>query len=233
MTFDMDDTLRQVRPFPPQLRFVQLCAAAGIAISSGQALAAVRARKRFHEARKARQEPQTSEWSHRYARVGLEAAGVTGDLDQLAAAVRDARRRMPAPSVLDPDVPEVLERLRSRGLVLGVVSNWGANLAEAMASYGIAPYFASIVDSVTAGASKPDPTIYWMACAQMGVTPAECVHVGDSPADDVAVARAVGAAPVLYDPLDDLDAGCPRIHRLVDLLTLLEVTCGARGVPPG
>ena len=46
VTFDMDDTLRQVHPFPPQLRFVELCAAAGIAISSGQALAAVRARKR-------------------------------------------------------------------------------------------------------------------------------------------------------------------------------------------
>ena len=221
VTFDMDDTLRQVHPFPPQLRFMELCAAAGIALSNEQALAAVRARKRFHEDRKARREPANAAWSFQYARVGLEAAGVPGDLDQLSTAVRDARRRMPAPSVLDPDVPKVLERLRSQGFLLGVVSNWGANLAEAMASYGIAQYFASIVDSVTAGVSKPDPAIYRMACAQMGVAPGECVHVGDSVVDDVGVARAAGAVAVLYDPLDDLDAGCPRIHRLMHLLALV------------
>jgi putative hydrolase of the HAD superfamily len=222
VTFDMDYTLRQVHPFPPHLRFQELCADAGCPISEEQALAGARARKRYDEARKVRGERATPAWSHGYARVGLEAAGVPGDLDALAFAVRDARRRRTPPSVLDPDVPQVLEALCARGWRLAVVSNWGADLAAALAEYGIARYFECVVDSATAGAAKPDPRIYEVACAGLHVEPGECVHVGDSVVDDVGVARAVRAHPVLYDPLEVLDGACPRIARLAELPAVLQ-----------
>lgn len=221
VTFDMDDTLRQVQPFPPHLRFAELCAAADIHLTVEQALEGARARKRFYEDRRARREGQTEEWAREYAVVGLRAAGVSGDLDKLGAAVREARRRMPAPSALDPDVPAVLDRLRAKGFLLGVVSNWGSNLAEALRAYGIAHYFACIIDSTTVGVQKPDAGIYMAACTDMQVDPTDCAHVGDSPAQDVGVARAVGASAILYDPLDCLDAGCRQVHHLMDIVTLL------------
>ena len=221
ITFDMDDTLQQVHPFPPQLRFMELCGASGIPLSHEQALVAVRARKLLQEERKAQGGRATPEWSQRYWRMGLEAAGATGDLDQLTAALVDARRRMPPRVVLDPDVPDVLEHLRARGFLLGVVSNWGTALAGALEAYGIAHYFTCIMDSDTAGVIKPDPALYLAACARLRVSPAECLHVGDSPSHDVGMALAAGAAAALYDPLDTLDAGCPRVHRLLDLSGLL------------
>jgi len=222
VTFDMDDTLRQIHPFPPHLRFRELCAEAGFAISEEQALAGARARKQFYEAWKDRGGRATPAWSHQYARVGLEAAGLTGDLDVLASAVQDARRRTTPLSVLDPDVPAVLEALRTRGWRLAVVSNWGSDLGAALVEYGIAHYFECVIDSVTAGAAKPDPRIYEVACAALRLEPGECVHVGDSVVDDVGVARAVGACPVLYDPLDALDGGCRRIASLSELPTVLQ-----------
>lgn len=220
VTFDMDYTLRQIQPFPPHLRFIELCEEAGIPLSEDQAIAGTRARKRFVEWLKAG--GSTPDASHAYARVGLEAAGVTGDLDELAEALRDASRRRSAPSELDPDVPEVLDQLKARGFALGIVSNWGTDVAKGAADYGIAHYFVCMIDALSAGVTKPDPAIYLMACDRMGVPPKDCVHVGDSPWDDVGVARAVSATPVLYDPMEDLDAGCPRIHRLLDLLPLLD-----------
>ena len=151
--------------------------------------------------------------------MGLEADGVAGDLDQLTAALVDAWRRMPTQVVLDPDVPDVLEHLRARGFLLGVVSNWGAALAGALEAYGIAHYFTCIMD--TAGVIKTDPALYLAACTRIGVSPAERFHVGDGPSHDAGMALAAGAAAALYDPLDTVDAGCPRVHRLLDLSRLL------------
>jgi HAD superfamily hydrolase (TIGR01549 family) len=85
----------------------------------------------------------------------------------------------------------VLERLRHR-FRLGIVSNFYGNLHRVLSSSGIAPLLSSIVDSTVAGVRKPDPRIFELAMAQVGVGATETLYVGDSLEQDIAPARALG-----------------------------------------
>jgi epoxide hydrolase-like predicted phosphatase len=80
----------------------------------------------------------------------------------------------------------------------GILSNSfvGARERE-RAAYGFEDLVDDIVYSHEVGMSKPDPRIYTLACARLGVPPAGTVFVDDS---DVcaAGARDVGMHPVLY-----------------------------------
>jgi len=55
-----------------------------------------------------------------------------------------------------------------------------------------------------------------------GVSPERAIHVGDTPAADVAGARAAGVRPVLIDPYDlHADADCLRARSLAAVLDML------------
>ena len=146
--------------------------------------------------------------------------------DRLQAAVR----ALPPGWVLDPAVPEVLIRLRRLGLRLLVVSNWDGDLAERLTELGLAQHFDHIADSTVVGVRKPDPRILAEACDRVGVAVGECLHVGDRPETDVAAARAAGARPLLYDPIDAWAGGSvARVRRLLDVLAYVMPTA-ARAV---
>lgn len=101
---------------------------------------------------------------------------------------------------LYPDVVPTLQELRERGFRLGVVSNWEEWLEELLLALEIHPLFDAIVASGPFGRAKPHPSIFQRALALAGdVAPAATVHVGDSPRDDVAGARAAGIRPILLD----------------------------------
>lgn len=224
VTFDVGYTLLQRKIFPLDRWFAERCRLAGMTLSSRAALEGARAWVRFEVANPdSRANPITQRWLRERAVAGLRAAGVVGnDEDGILERFRAAGSQMETGWRLDPDVPAILEALRQRGLRLGVVSNWNATLREDLEAIGIARHFDSIVDSASAGTEKPDRRIYELSCADLGVPAAECVHVGDSPPHDVAVARAVGATPILYDPLQCLEGDCIRIERLMDLVGALD-----------
>jgi putative hydrolase of the HAD superfamily len=80
-------------------------------------------------------------------------------------------------------VVERLERLRSYGLLLAVVSNWDISLSETLSSLGLAPLLDLVVSSAEAGAAKPDPRIFRYALERLSVAPERALHVGDEKAD--------------------------------------------------
>jgi putative hydrolase of the HAD superfamily len=123
---------------------------------------------------------------------------------------------------LYPDVVPALEELRLRGHRLGVVSNWEEWLEELLLALEVHQLFDLIVASGPFGRAKPHPSIFRQALELAGVQPEEAVHVGDSPRDDVAGARAVGIRPILIDrrgrhPTLDVE----RITSLAELPPLL------------
>lgn len=64
--------------------------------------------------------------------------------------------------------------------------------------------FDDVVDSSEVGLRKPDPEIYRLACARLGVAPEAAVFLDDSPRH-VAAARAVGLKGIVVrDPLEAL-----------------------------
>jgi putative hydrolase of the HAD superfamily len=95
------------------------------------------------------------------------------------------------------DARTALESLRARGIRMGIVSNFDGRLTRICAGLGIASFFDTIVMSARVGHAKPDPRIFQIALGSLGVKAAESLHVGDSPAEDVAGAEAAGMRGLL------------------------------------
>lgn len=83
-----------------------------------------------------------------------------------------------------PDTTVVLGKLASAGLPLGIVtSKRSGNARRAMESTGIEGYFDFLVAPDTFPAHKPDPAPVLHGCELFGVSPDECIYIGDSPYD--------------------------------------------------
>lgn len=95
---------------------------------------------------------------------------------------------------LRPEVPQVLAKLKSMGLKIGLISNVishgqvPVNLTE----YGIKDYFYPIVLSSEYGRRKPDPAIFHYAARLAKVPTSKCIYVGDRIARDVLGAKRAG-----------------------------------------
>ncbi len=98
-----------------------------------------------------------------------------------------------------PDAPPALARLRHRGLTLVCVSNWDISLSEVLERCGLGGVFNGVVSSAISGHRKPDPAIFGAALRLAGCSPAEALHVGDSPEEDGAAAHAAGIRCLLID----------------------------------
>lgn len=59
---------------------------------------------------------------------------------------------------------------------------------------GLAPLFAAVVISADVGLRKPRPEVFRRVLDALGLEPHRVLHVGDSPREDVAGAKAVGMA---------------------------------------
>ncbi len=97
---------------------------------------------------------------------------------------------------LRPGVREALAGLRRRGLRTGVVSNFDGRLPGILEGHGLGALLDVVVLAADAGPAKPDPAIFRLALARLGVEAGACAYVGDRPQEDLAGARAAGLVPV-------------------------------------
>ncbi len=101
--------------------------------------------------------------------------------------------------VVFADTLPALDELTALGVRLGVVSNWSENLPQLLEGLGLTRYFEVIVVSAVVGATKPDRGIFRHALQRLGATPADALHVGDHPINDVAGARRCGLTALWLD----------------------------------
>jgi putative hydrolase of the HAD superfamily len=104
-----------------------------------------------------------------------------------------------------PDAEPALRALRDRGARLVAVSNWDCSLSGVLEGCGLAACLDGIVTSAETGARKPDPAIFARALELAECEPEDALHVGDTPQEDVAGARAAGIRPLLLDRAGDGD----------------------------
>lgn len=126
-----------------------------------------------------------------------------------------------------PDAPPALEALRSRGLVVGAVSNWVWQLPELLHALDLVSHFDLIAASSRIGFEKPHPGIFQWALQQARVAPEEAIHVGDHVDADVEGARGVGIQPVLIDRRQrfadgDAPEGTTLIRSLAELIPIVD-----------
>jgi HAD superfamily hydrolase (TIGR01549 family) len=90
-----------------------------------------------------------------------------------------------------PEVREVLEKLRSKGIPLGVASNIPSQfLREHLENFGISNYFAVITGQEDCDEQKPSPKPILLTLEKLGVRPQEALYVGDMEEDILAGRRA-------------------------------------------
>ena len=163
-------------------------------------------------------------WSNYYAQALID-AGVDLARDELMSAgdalydwYQQPEQWQPYPEVL-----ETLSRAHERGLVQGVISDWGTDLIPILHAHDVTRHLDFVVASASVGTAKPHPDIFRFALGRADLQPAEVLYVGDSYVSDVLGARAVGIRPVLIDRegrAPSLD--CPVVTSLLDVLDLVE-----------
>ena len=102
-----------------------------------------------------------------------------------------------------PDAEPALRGLRERGMRLLAVSNWDCSLSAVLEGCGLGELLDGVVTSAEVGASKPDPAIFRAALERAGSEPDQALHVGDTPEEDLAGARAAGIRALLIDRSGD------------------------------
>lgn len=116
--------------------------------------------------------------------------------ERIRSALRARVAAVRADARLRPDAVAALAAARARGLRTAVVSDCGHELPAFLPALPVAPLLDTCVYSVELGRCKPDPTIYLTACERLGVSPAECVYVGDGDGEELTGAEAVGMTAI-------------------------------------
>ncbi len=97
------------------------------------------------------------------------------------------------------DVVPTLESLKAKGIRMAVLSNWDVSLHKVLRRFELTDYFDVVIASLEEGIEKPDPALFQIALDRLGVEAEGCVHVGDSPLDDLTGARNAGMKGILLD----------------------------------
>ncbi|MBI2902669.1 MAG: HAD-IA family hydrolase [Candidatus Methylomirabilis oxyfera] len=122
----------------------------------------------------------------------------------------------------NPQARAVLERLQSRNLAVGMISNSDGSIERMITEQGLAPYFRFVLDSQVVGIEKPDPRIFQMALERAGVEPAEAVYIGDLYSIDVVGSRAAGMDAILLDPAGLWGhVDCAKAQDLSEVATII------------
>jgi HAD superfamily hydrolase (TIGR01549 family) len=117
------------------------------------------------------------------------------------------------------DVRDVLSALCAAGFRLGLVSNSSRDVREFAVHHGLEADAG--ISSFHHGRTKPHASIFRAVLDLLGAEPAESVMVGDTIADDVEGALALGMRAILLDREGTRPDFEPRIESLNELLPLL------------
>ena len=160
-------------------------------------------------------------WDDFYA-DGFRRLGIQADMSAAAAHIRERFQRAEFEMLFDDVIP-ALEALRAYGDMLGILSNFSANLENLLRQLGVHQYFSFFIVSAMAGIEKPDPKIFELAVHTANRPRAEIVYIGDSVFHDVEGARGAGIDAVLVDRQDQYrDWKGTRVRNLHELVEYLR-----------
>ena len=95
-------------------------------------------------------------------------------------------------------IPDLLDRLYRHGLRLGLAANQQHSIIAQLDACGIGRYFHHREVSGTHGLRKPDVRLFLRACDDLGISPVDCIMVGDRVDNDVVPAKLLGMRTVLF-----------------------------------
>jgi putative hydrolase of the HAD superfamily len=126
-----------------------------------------------------------------------------------------------------PEAADLGKRARAAGIGTAVLSNsWGTGGYDPYAGYDLAGLYDVVVISDQVGLRKPEPPIYDLTAAKLGLHPEDCVFVDDTPANLV-TARHLGMAAVHFT---GVPSDFAEIERLIGSESLCRLRPGNWGL---
>ncbi len=126
------------------------------------------------------------------------------DAPPAKALFREYQRVFPTFVQLFDGAQATLRALHEQGYKLGIVTNGPCvQQHRKLDVSGLRPLLHTVAVSSEEGVTKPDAEIFRRAAARLGLSPAQCVFVGDHPVNDIDGALAAGMKAVF------LDTRCP------------------------
>jgi putative hydrolase of the HAD superfamily len=147
--------------------------------------------------------------------------GLALDADVMARVVTRRRAAFEAVFIPRDGALPTLERLRARGLKIGLITNCSSEIPVMWDASPFAPLVDACVFSCREGARKPEPRLYEAAASRLGVDPKACVYVGDGNDDELAGAARAGMRPVLLRTHSQRDWNGEAIDELPEIVELL------------
>ena len=153
-----------------------------------------------------------------YQRIVLKEAGIEAD-ERLVLAMLGKMQQFRMKLVLFDDVAPTLNDLKSRGLILGLISNVERDLTATINELGLPSWLDIVVTSLDAGFNKPQPEIFEEAMRRAAVQPSKAIYVGDQYQVDCVGANHAGMKGILLDRSSYYEeiTDCPRIRSLAEL----------------
>jgi HAD superfamily hydrolase (TIGR01662 family) len=215
--FDVDFTLIHPGPTFQGPGYRDFCARYGITVDAGAFDAAVAAASSTLDSQGGIYDPDIF---IRYTRRIIEGMGGRGGaVDQAAREIYEEWSVCHHFTLYD-DVPEVLRAIHAAGMKIGLISNTQRCLASFQTHFELEGLFSVAVSSADHGYMKPHRSIFEAALAQVAVTPAQSVMVGDSLAHDIEGARQLGMRAVLVSRSGE-PVACPSDVPVIQSLRAL------------
>lgn len=136
-----------------------------------------------------------------------------------------------------PETRQVLATLQSRGIPMGVLSNWDFQLPQVLQSLGLDGFFEFILSSAQAGFEKPDARFFASGLQHIRalhptIATENCFYIGDHLEKDVLPSRAFGFRPLWIVRRErDIASGepgnaygVPQLSSLHEVLRVLDAT---------
>ena len=95
-----------------------------------------------------------------------------------------------------PDALDVLQILKEKGFKLGLISDCTTEAPQIWQETPMAPFIDTAIFSSKVKMKKPEPGIYRLATSKLGVSPADCLYIGDGSSRELTGAFNAGMYPI-------------------------------------
>lgn len=119
--------------------------------------------------------------------------------------VREQRMKK-AMKTVSEEILDVLRKLRSTDIKLGLISNADPIDCKYWNQSPLFRYFNDVVFSCSVGLLKPDKQIYELAMRHLNVSPEQCLFVGDGGSNELCGAKSAGMRTVFSEMLETKNA---------------------------
>jgi HAD superfamily hydrolase (TIGR01509 family) len=120
-----------------------------------------------------------------------------------------------------PGTHSLLEEL-NKTYRLALISNSDGRAEAKTVQYGLRKHLEFVLDSHDVGVEKPDPRIFQLACERLGLSPGNCLYVGDIYSLDVLGPKRAGITPVLLDWSLTPRTDCDVLSSIFELPSFLS-----------